>query len=163
MPQVLTVLGVLLLATALGLWWRSRNGRFTAVAAPVLAAAREGRAPAEDLLSVVGELGERATFVQLSSEVCAPCRATARVLSAVADEEPGVRHVELDVAQHLDLVRTHDVRRTPTVLVLDRAGAVVGRTSGATDRVAALAALAAVPAAGSDADEACCPGGVAAR
>lgn len=163
MPQVLTVLGVLLLATVLGLWWRSRNGRFTPVAAPVLAAAHAGRAPAEDLLAVVGELGERATFVQLSSEVCAPCRATHRVLSAVAAEEPGVRYVELDVAQHLDLVRAHDVRRTPTVLVLDAAGAVVGRTSGATDRPAALAALAAVPVAGDDADAASCPGGVAAR
>ncbi|WP_019135269.1 thioredoxin family protein, partial [Cellulomonas massiliensis] len=150
MPQVLTVLGVLVLATLLGLWWRSRNGRFTAVAAPVLAAAREGRAPAEDLRAVVGELGERATFVQLSSEVCAPCRATARVLTTLAAQEPGVRHVELDVAQHLDLVRTHDVRRTPTVLVLDAAGTVVGRTSGATDRAAALAALAAVPAADAD-------------
>ena len=142
MTQALLVLGVLALATALGLVWRSRNGAFRSSAgssartADVVTAAELGTAP-----------GERATFLQLSSEVCAACRSTSRVLQAVAAEHPGVVHVELDVAEHLDLAERWQVLRTPTVLVLDPSGAVVGRTSGATDRAQALAALAAVPGA----------------
>jgi len=56
-------------------------------------------------------------------------------------------HVDLDVAQHLDLVRRFDVLRTPTVLLLDPRGTVVGRMSGATDRQHALAALSHLPTA----------------
>ena len=95
--------------------------------------------------TVVTALSQRATFVQLSSEVCTPCRRTHAVLADLAAQEDGVRHVDLDVAQHLDLVRRFDVMRTPTVLLLDGAGVVVGRRSGATDRRQALAALEACP------------------
>ena len=53
--------------------------------------------------------------------------------------------VEIDVTEHLDLVRRFDVMRTPTVLVLDAGGVVVGRMSGALDRRHALAALESCP------------------
>ncbi|MDC7122848.1 thioredoxin family protein [Cellulomonas fimi] len=162
MDRVLLVLGVLALAVVVGLVWRSRNGRFTPVPPSVLAApspdAADGQSsggPAaggaggtdgrrDDRLTAAeigAPLGAVATFVQLSSEVCTPCRRTHAVLAAVADEHDGVSHVDLDVAQHLDLVRRFGVMRTPTVLLLDASGAVVGRMSGATDRRQALAAL----------------------
>jgi thiol-disulfide isomerase/thioredoxin len=48
-------------------------------------------------------LGERATFVQISSGFCAPCRAARRVLERVVDTSEGVAHVEVDVAQRADL------------------------------------------------------------
>ncbi|GCD21358.1 hypothetical protein CTKZ_29200 [Cellulomonas algicola] len=162
MERVLLVLGVLAVAVVVGLVWRSRNGRFTPVPPSVLAAAapageaepsaagaaRRGAAETDgardDRLTtaeVGAPLGAVATFVQLSSEVCTPCRRTHAVLAAVAGEHEGVSHVDLDVAQHLDLVRRFGVMRTPTVLLLDASGAVVGRMSGATDRRQALAAL----------------------
>jgi thiol-disulfide isomerase/thioredoxin len=147
-PRLVFVLAVLAVATAVGLWWRSRNGRYTAVDPALLTSdAPVGDTP--DLLgpSEVGvALGSRATFVQLSSEVCAPCRRTHAVLEHLAAEHDDVVHVDLDVAEHLDLVRRFNVLRTPTTLVLDRRGAVVGRLSGATDRHHALAALAHLPA-----------------
>ncbi|WP_087509881.1 thioredoxin family protein [Cellulomonas iranensis] len=138
------VLAVLALASVIGLVWRARNGRFRASGGSGSAAddARDARLGVEDL-GVAS--GERATFVQLSSEVCAACRSTHRVLSAVAATEPGVVHVELDAAQRLDLVERFGVLRTPTTLVLGPDGAVVGRMSGATDRAQALAALASCP------------------
>jgi len=166
--RVLLVLAVLAAAAALGFVWRARNGRFTPVAPAVLAAAERtdgsdaattapdddasaDRLTADDLGAA---LGERATFLQLSSEVCAPCRRTHAVLQTVAAEHPGVSHLDLDVAEHLDLVRRFHVMRTPTVLLLDASGAVVGRMSGATDRRQALAALDTVES---------CRGGVAPR
>jgi thiol-disulfide isomerase/thioredoxin len=145
------VVVVLALATVIGLVWRAGNGRFRATRAvpagttSVTAPAVAGGAVPLGLDDLGVAPGERATFVQLSSEVCAACRSTQRVLAAVAATEPGVVHVELDAAQRLDLVERFGVLRTPTTLVLGPDGTVVGRMSGATDRAQALAALASCP------------------
>ncbi|MFT4084953.1 MAG: thioredoxin family protein [Nocardioides sp.] len=88
------------------------------------------------------EPGERATLVQFSSAFCAPCRATRRVLAEIADQVPGVVHVEVDAEQHLDMVRSLGVLRTPTTLVLDRTGVEVARAAGAPRKEQVLAALA---------------------
>ena len=153
MPRVLLVLAVLAVATVLGLWWRARNGRYTPVDGALLASAPQD--VGDDSRLTVAELGaplgSRATFVQFSSEVCAPCRRTHAVLAQLVSEHDDLSHVEMDVAEHLDLVRRFGIMRTPTTLLLDAHGVVVGRTSGATDRRHALAAL-----------EASCPGGVSA-
>jgi thiol-disulfide isomerase/thioredoxin len=140
-------------AAALGLWWRSRNGRYTAVDPALLGSgpadgADDSRLTARELGA---PLGATATFVQFSSEVCAPCRRTHAVLAQLVSERVGLSHVEMDVVEHLDLVRRFDIMRTPTTLLLDADGVVVGRMSGATDRRHALAAL-----------EASCPGGISA-
>lgn len=86
-------------------------------------------------------LGERATLVQFSSAFCAPCRTTRVVLADVAAAHDGVHHIEIDAEQHLELVRTLDVRRTPTTLVLDGDGHEVTRAAGAPRRDQVLAAL----------------------
>jgi thiol-disulfide isomerase/thioredoxin len=88
-----------------------------------------------------GPLGERATLVQFSSAFCQPCRATRRVLDEVSSQVEGVRHVEIDAESHLELVRRLDIRRTPTVLVLDAAGRIVRRASGQPRTVDVVAAL----------------------
>jgi thiol-disulfide isomerase/thioredoxin len=86
-------------------------------------------------------LGERATLLQFSSAFCAPCRATRRTLSDVAELVPGVSHVEVDAEHHLDLVRTLGILRTPTTLVLDSGGREVTRATGAPRKEQVLAAL----------------------
>ena len=87
------------------------------------------------------ELGPRATLVQFSSAFCAPCRATKVVLDEVSGMVEGVTHVEVDAESHLELVRRLDVRRTPTVLVLDAAGLVRVRAAGAPRKADVIAAL----------------------
>ena len=148
MPRLLFVLVVLAVATAVGLWWRSRNGRYTALD-PALLGSDAGADRSSDVLGpddIGRPLGSRATFVQLSSEVCAPCRRTHAVLEHLTSEHDDLVHVDLDVTEHLDLVRQFNVLRTPTTLVLDPHGAVVGRLSGGTDRHHALSALSHLPA-----------------
>lgn len=86
-------------------------------------------------------LGERATLVQFSSTFCAPCRATRLVLERVAATEPGVVHVELDVADHTELGERLGIDVTPTVLVLDAAGVERSRASGAPRLAQARAAV----------------------
>ena len=131
--NLLLVVALLVVASAFGWWWRAREGRTVAVTG------RDGALGA-DLLGTAP--GARVTFVQMSSTVCAPCRSTATVLGRIADDEPGVVHVELDVAEHLDLARRLDVLRTPTTLVLDPGGRLVATLNGALTRPRALAALA---------------------
>ena len=150
MGRLLLVVAVLAVATALGLWWRARNGRYTSVDPALLASVPDESAEEADdtrltAAQLGAPLGSRATFVQFSSEVCTPCRRTHAVLAQLVTEHEGLSHVEMDVVEHLDLVRRFDIMRTPTTLLLDARGVVVGRMSGATDRRHALAALASCP------------------
>jgi thiol-disulfide isomerase/thioredoxin len=136
---LIVVLGTLAVASVVGLRLR-RSGRR-------LANDRAALAHAGDRASVLtpgdlgAELGARATLVQFSSAFCAPCRTTRVVLGDVSRLVDGVAYVEVDAESHLELVRRLDVRRTPTVLVLDASGAVVRRASGAPRKADVLAAL----------------------
>jgi hypothetical protein len=64
----------------------------------------------------------------------------------MASLEAGVTHVELDAAEHMELVRHLRVLRTPTVLLLDPAGHETGRSSGAMSLAQAREALAGLDA-----------------
>jgi hypothetical protein len=66
------------------------------------------------------------------------------VCAEIAASRHGVRHVEVDADEYLDAARELHVRRTPTVLVVDANGTVVGRAVGAPSREAVLAAVARV-------------------
>ncbi|MEU8540417.1 thioredoxin family protein [Streptomyces sp. NPDC048717] len=94
-----------------------------------------------DAATLGAELGERATLVEFSTAFCQPCRATRRVLTEVADLVDGVAHIEIDAEERLDLVRALGVVRTPTVLVLDRAGRIVRRAFGQPRKADVIAAL----------------------
>ena len=90
--------------------------------------------PVLDNRSLGVDLGPRATLVQFSSKVCAPCRVTKRILGELTAPDAGLAHVDLDVDDHLALAVEHGVTRTPTVLLLDPAGAVVRRFVGPSRR-----------------------------
>ena len=126
------VLLAALLATVIFAWAMSKkNGSFTS------------RDAAETLSSadIGAPLGERATLVQFSSAFCAPCRATRVLLTDIAATVEGVVTVDVDAESQLDLVRRLNIMRTPTVLVLDKAGVVVQRASGLPRRESVIAAL----------------------
>ncbi len=71
------------------------------------------------------------TVVQFSTAFCGPCRTTRARLQRMQATRPGLAYVHVDAESHLDAVRALDVRRTPTLFFLDRAGSLVGRSSGA--------------------------------
>ena len=135
MWRVLIVLGVLAGATVFGLWWRARSGHVAAHASEV-----PERRYWEDLGFDPSQ--SQVTLVQFSTAFCQPCRATRVMLGEVAKARPGVRHVEVDAESHLDVVRALDIRRTPTVLVVDSAGRIVGRASGQPRKAEVVDALA---------------------
>lgn len=120
-------------ATAFGLLRARRDGR--------LRGAGRGGALRLTTADLGAALGERATLVQFSTSFCAVCPGTRRLLADIAATAPGVRFVEIDAEDRLDLVRRADVMRTPTVLVLDRTGRLVRRAAGAPTRADVAAAL----------------------
>ncbi|GAA1891717.1 thioredoxin family protein [Actinomadura bangladeshensis] len=136
MIGALVAAAVLITATAFALVRRRRDG---------VLRARRGKD--DEVAETVrpddmgAELGEKATLLQFSSAFCAPCRATRRVLGEVTEMVDGVAHVELDAEANLDLVRRLNIVRTPTVLVLDGAGRVVRRATGAPRKPDVIAAL----------------------
>jgi thiol-disulfide isomerase/thioredoxin len=123
MQVAAALIGIVAIATVLGLLWRASQGRVTTATGSI-----EGI-----------ELGGSATLLQLSSEVCAPCRATAKVLGGI--REHGVQHIEVDIADRPDLASRFNVLQTPTTLILDASGAVRARIGGAVRRDTVIAEL----------------------
>jgi thiol-disulfide isomerase/thioredoxin len=137
----IVVAAVLVLATVAAFALRWRDGRLKGTRQQPLTVAELGQ-----------PFGARATLLQFSSSFCAPCRAARELLADVAARDAGIVHVEIDVADQLDLVRLLDVRRTPTVFVLGPQGQITRRASGVPSRDDVLAAVAlatARPVAGS--------------
>ena len=140
--ELLTVVIVLAIATGVGVVYRRRSGVLRAQPG---SAGKVGarRLSADD---IGAPLGSTATLVHFSSAFCQPCRATRVVLGRVADMVDGVANVEVDAETNMGLVRRLDIRRTPTVLVLDPDGEIVRRASGQPRLAEVVAALGAVRA-----------------
>jgi thiol-disulfide isomerase/thioredoxin len=131
------LLGLVAFATMLGIVWKTRTGR--------VRTAREGDSNAVDLPEV--PLAGRATLLQFSTEVCAPCVPTRRVLGQIADTTDGVSHVDLDLTHRPDIAARFNVLQTPTTLILDRAGVIRARIGGAPRQADVRAALESILAA----------------
>ena len=134
MKSLLPIVIVLALATAYGLWYQRSRGT-------VVVKSDKGLIT-ESMIGAA--LGSRATLVQFSSAFCSPCRATRALLEDVTAEMADVVHVEIDAEANLELVRTLDIRSTPTTLFLDRNGHEVGRAMGAPKRDQVLGAISAI-------------------
>ncbi|HWH25379.1 MAG TPA: thioredoxin family protein [Pseudolysinimonas sp.] len=122
------LVGLVALATVLGLVWQARQGRIRAGNSRIVAI--------DDV-----PLGARATLLQFSTEVCSPCVATARVLGDLAATTDHVAHVDLDVTHRPELAARYRVMQTPTTLILDAKGAIRARIGGAVRRDLVVAEL----------------------
>ena len=126
------LLALLAGTTVLGLFWRARQGRVTQISGQIIR-------PAD--VAVATPFGVAATLLQFSTELCARCPGTRRLLGAVADSRPGVVHVDVDLTHRADLANRYSILQTPTTLILDGAGRVRARVGGAPNRAAIAAAL----------------------
>jgi thioredoxin-like negative regulator of GroEL len=132
--SLLPIAIVLAIATAYGLWYQRSRGK-------VVVKSDKGLITQE---MIGAGLGVRVTLVQFSSAFCSPCRATRMLLEDVTAEMSEVAYVEIDAEANLELVRTLDIRSTPTTLFLDRTGHEVGRAMGAPKRDQVLSAISAI-------------------
>ena len=79
-------------------------------------------------------LGEVATLLQFSTELCARCPGVHRTLESIAAGREGVRHLDVDLTHRPDIAKHFHVLQTPTTLVLDRDGVVQTRFGGVPSR-----------------------------
>ncbi|MCL2515899.1 MAG: thioredoxin family protein [Microbacteriaceae bacterium] len=135
---ILVVVALVAVSTVIGLVWKRRTGSVAAVEAEkadiVTAADVRTDAP----------FGVRATLLQFSTEFCAYCPSTRRVLGALAERTDGVAHVDVDLTHSPDLAQRFNVLQTPTTLLLDGDGVVRARIGGApkpTELEASLASI----------------------
>jgi hypothetical protein len=106
------VLGV---ATIVGVGWRRRQGRFTAVGA--------------------GGDGVR-SLILFTTPTCTSCRQVRELCATV-----GVGYEEVDASVDVDRARAFDVWRAPTLFVVDGAGVPVWRATGVPSRDELIAAV----------------------
>lgn len=116
------IVALVAVATAAGLLWRATTGRVRRTKdARVVTPAQVGAA----------SFGSSVTLLQFSTEFCAPCRSTARILGGIAGERPGVAHLDVDLTHRPELASRFGVLQTPTTLVLDASGTIRARIGGA--------------------------------
>lgn len=116
------IVALVAVATAAGLLWRATTGRVRrAKDVKVVTPAQVGAA----------SFGSSVTLLQFSTEFCAPCRSTARILGGIAGERPGVAHLDVDLTHRPELASRFGVLQTPTTLVLDASGTIRARIGGA--------------------------------
>ena len=128
MQPVIVVLGLVAFATVLGLVWKSQQGRVTLTSSTV------------ELPDGV-TLGDRATLLQFSTEVCSPCKATHAVLDSLARDSDDVAHVDIDLTHRPEVAARFNILQTPTTFILDRDGVIRARIGGAVRREIVLAEL----------------------
>ncbi|WP_067243654.1 TlpA family protein disulfide reductase [Microbacterium resistens] len=134
LPLVLVVIGALLAVTvAIGLLARRRDGRRRDV--------RGDRRATDAAELAPGGLGDRATLVQFSTELCARCPQARRVLDGVAAQREGVVRTEVDLTHRADLASHHGILSTPTTFLLDPDGTVRSRFHGVPRPAEVLAAI----------------------
>lgn len=115
------LLGLVAFASALGAWWKWRDGKVKSVDGPAVELAD----------TELDAWADRATLVQFSTEMCSRCPGTRRFLRQMASEHDGVAHTEIDLTHRADLASRYEVTQTPTVLVLDGYGRIRARVAGA--------------------------------
>jgi len=118
--------------TVLGLVWRARQGRVARGTGDIVT-------PAD--VATTTAFGPAATLLQFSTELCARCPGTRRLLGTMADSRPGVVHVDVDLTHRADLAKRYSILQTPTTLILDGAGRVRARVGGAPNRADISATL----------------------
>lgn len=70
------------------------------------------------------------TFVQFSGEVCAQCKTNQRVFTQTLDGLTSVQFTDVPVDQHMELVRSLGIMRSPTVLLIEPSGEIIARAQG---------------------------------
>ena len=128
------LLAVLALSVAFGVYRKVSDGRLREEIVPPLQGLTEH-------LHLDHDHPPQVTFLQFSSEFCQPCRVTNKLLDEVTNSFPAICHIELDVVEHMDLVKTYGITRTPTTMIIDKSGTVHFRATGVPKKAELTAAV----------------------
>lgn len=127
-PEILSA-ALVLLAVAVGLSYRAWSGKGHQVKSNVVVDLKKLAATAKG--KPVTSFGKKATLLQFSAQYCAICPGVSRALGKIAEGQVGLKHLEVDITDRLDLAAHFSVNQTPTVFLLDSKGRIQYRFSGA--------------------------------
>jgi thiol-disulfide isomerase/thioredoxin len=129
--RVAIAVAVMVVSLAVAFAWRRREGRFTEGSGRFdrteLGMSRRGR--------------PSAVLVEFFGEDCAPCTIVQSRIEKIAGEVPDVEVVSIDAGARIDVADRHEVRRVPTLFVLDDDLRVIWRASGVPSEDAIRTAL----------------------
>ena len=128
------LLAVLALSVAFGIYRKVSDGKLREEIVPPLQGLSEH-------LHLDHDHPPQVTFLPFSSEFCQPCRVTTKLLDELTNSFPAICHIELDVVEHMDLVKTYGITRTPTTLIIDKSGTVHFRATGVPKKAELTAAV----------------------
>jgi thiol-disulfide isomerase/thioredoxin len=118
--RITVAIAVAAVSLTLAFLWRRREGRFTE---------GSGRFDRADL-GLARREKPSAVLVEFFGEDCAPCTVVQARVEKIASEVPEVSVVSIDAGTRLDVADRHEVRRVPTLFVLDEDLRVIWRASG---------------------------------
>ncbi|MEX2441850.1 MAG: thioredoxin family protein [Pontimonas sp.] len=117
------IIGLVVVASAAGLVWRATRSRVTTPTG----SGDTPRVPAHYLAT-----GKALTMLQVSAPLCSYCGAMRAILTAAAERDFQVGHVEYDVARIPDVIESFGIRQTPTTLLVAASGEVLFTLHGPT-------------------------------
>ena len=125
LPAIVVLGALLALTVGVGLALRWRQNRPRAV---------DPREVIEPTRLGAERLGETATLLQFSTEMCSRCPGVHRTLREIADDREGVLHLNVDLTHRVDIAQHFRVLQTPTTLIIDQHGVVRSRFGGTPGR-----------------------------
>lgn len=133
--MLLVLLGLVALATVLGLVWRAQTGR---VKRTRQSGSKDSTAAVDDsriTIDGAAPFGSRVTLLQFSTATCSICPTTRAQLSALAaeldDGTGAVVHVEVDVTSRPEIANKFNLLQSPTTFILDGDGVLHACIGGA--------------------------------
>ncbi|MFY9304695.1 MAG: thioredoxin family protein [Rhodoluna sp.] len=130
MDNRIALIGILVaFGLAAGFWWKARTGRAKLVRSGELVDLSKLKATKGG--QQVQSFGKMATLLQFSTEVCSICVATARLYGELEKATTGLKHIEVDITDRMELAAHFSIMQTPTTLILDKHGMVKARIGGA--------------------------------
>jgi thiol-disulfide isomerase/thioredoxin len=117
MESIWAIVALVALSTLLGFGWKARQGSVR----------RDSQS--EIPLNLI-DPDARLTILQFSGEFCSYCPLMRAHLTRAASAQERVTHLELDIAQHLELTSKLHILQTPTTLLVSPKGRVLARIAG---------------------------------
>jgi len=127
--RILALAGLVLMASFIGFVLISKSGKARRIKNGEQVDLSEIRATKGG--NPVTKFGEKISLLQFSSDFCSSCKQTSILLESIEKAHQGLLHIDLDIAERLDLAKTFSILTTPTILILNSRGEVVSRIVGA--------------------------------
>ncbi len=121
-------IGLIALASLLGLGFKFFQGRSHTVVGHEKINLDKLQAISDGAPAV--EFGGAASTILFSTTYCGICPGVNRQLISLTQSHTGLKHLEVDITDRLDLAAHFGINQTPTILITDSQGRIQSRISG---------------------------------